>query len=71
MKIVIRYNEGEWPIDVEKPHEHNLDDLLDTYTEPEVRLIINQGLRAFRGMCDVWNQRELEARRRAGLGGGG
>ena len=71
MKIVIQYHEGEWPIAIENPPERSLDELLDTFTQPEVREIINESLRVFRGMCDVWNQRELAARRQAGLGEGG
>jgi hypothetical protein len=71
MKIVIHYDECEWPIDTEKPPEESLDLLLDTFTQPQVRLIINEALPVFRGMCDVWNQRELAARREAGLGEGG
>lgn len=63
MKIVIQFHEGEWPIDTDNPPERSLDELLDTFTQPEVREIINQSLSVFRGMCDIWNQRELAARR--------
>ncbi|MBI5725791.1 MAG: hypothetical protein HZA50_17660 [Planctomycetes bacterium] len=71
MKIVIQHNEGEWPIDIENPFERSLDELLDTFTQPEVREIINESLRVFRGMCNVWNQRELAERRKVGLNEGG
>ena len=70
MKIVIQYDECEWHIDSEKPAEEELDLLLDTFTQPQVRLIINEHLRAFRGLCDVWNQREMEARRKFNLEAG-
>ncbi len=63
MKIEVQYDECEWPIDTEKPPEESLDLLLDTFTQPQVRLILNETLRVFRGMCEVWNQRELAARR--------
>ena len=63
MKIVIHYDEGEWPLLTENTAEHNLDDLLDTFTAAQVPTIINQTLEAFRGMCEVWNQRELAQRR--------
>jgi hypothetical protein len=71
MKIIIQFHDGEWPIDTDKPPERSLDELLDTFTQPEVREIINETRRVFRGMCDVWNQRELAARRQAGLSEGG
>lgn len=71
MKIVIQFHEGEWPIDTANPAERSLDELLDTFTQPEVREIINETRRVFRGMCDIWNQRELAARRQAGLSEGG
>ena len=70
MKIVIQYHEGQWPIDTEKPPEHSLDELLDTFTADEVRSIINESLGVFRGMCDIWNQREMEARRQLNLDAG-
>ena len=63
MKIVIQYHEGQWPIDTEKPPEHSLDELLDTFTADEVRSIINESLGVFRGMCDIWNRRERAERR--------
>ena len=71
MKITVHYDEGEWPIETTNPYEHSLDELLDTFTAAQVPTILNETLRAFRGMCDVWNQRELAARRQAGLGEGG
>ncbi len=71
MKIIIQFHEGEWPIDIETPAERSLDELLDTFTQPEVRQIINNSLRVFRDICDVWNRRELAARRQAGLSEGG
>ena len=70
MKIVIQYHEGEWPIDTENPPERSLDELLDTFTQSEVRLIINEALPVFRGMCDIWNQRELAERRKLNLDAG-
>ena len=70
MKIVIHYDEGEWPIETDNPHEQSLDELLDTFTSAQVPTILNETLRAFRGMCDVWNQRELEARRQLNLDAG-
>jgi hypothetical protein len=65
MKITIHYNDCDYPIDVdgEQTPERNLDDLLDAFIATEVREIINTNLRFFRGMCDVWNQRELAQRR--------
>ena len=68
MKIVIHHDEGEGHIDPSKPAEYNLDELLDGFTQPEVRTIINESLRVFRGMCDVWNQRELAERRKFNAG---
>lgn len=70
MKIVIHYDEAEWPIDTEATPERSLEELLDTFTQPQVRSIINENLRLFRGMCDVWNQRELAERRKANLDAG-
>ena len=67
MKIVIHYDEGEWPIETDNPHEQSLDELLDTFTAAQVPTILNAALRSFRGMCDLWNQREMEARRNLNL----
>jgi hypothetical protein len=67
MKIIIRYHEGEWPIDTESTPQENLDSMLDTFTQSEVRTIINEGLAAFGGIRDAWNQRELTDRRKSGL----
>jgi hypothetical protein len=67
MQIRIVYHEADHPIDPEQSAEHNLDDLLDTFTAPEVRDVINTTLRTFRDMCDLWNQRELAQRREMGL----
>ncbi len=71
MKIIIQHNQGEWTIDFDNPPQRNLDELFDTFTGPEVRTIVNESLRVLRGICDVWNQRELAARRQAGLSQGG
>lgn len=63
MKIIIQHDQGEWPVDTDKPSVQSLEELMDTFTQPQVRLIINETLRVFREMCDEWNRRELERRR--------
>jgi len=65
MQITIHYDDCDFPIDTDAPRGPTdlLDDLLDSFQPQQVRQIINQNLELFRGLCDVWNQRELAERR--------
>jgi len=65
MKLTIHYHDCDYPIDLDDPHghEYRLDDMLDSFQPNEVREVINQNLDLFRGLCDIWNQRELAQRR--------